>query len=86
MDLKQEFCEALQRGEDFDSLLELVHRHEARGLQPEEAYEILEQIWLSYGFNAIQSGDSLQDNLEYVMEKVWYERPARTSSDVKKDR
>lgn len=76
MNLKEEFLTALRDGEDYDALLELVHRYQAQGLPPQEAYAILHQTWLEFGFDKIEEGSRLQDDLEYVMEKIWYECPA----------
>jgi hypothetical protein len=74
---KARFLTALRSGVDYGALLELVHRQQAQGLTPQLAYEILEQIWLEYGFDEIEEGSDLQNNLEYVMQKIWYECPAR---------
>ncbi|HTU91992.1 MAG TPA: hypothetical protein VMF69_18055 [Gemmataceae bacterium] len=76
MNLKDEFLTALHNEEGHDALLELVHRHQAQGLPPQAAYEILQQIWLAFGFDKAEEGSRLQDDLEYVMEKIWYECPA----------
>jgi hypothetical protein len=76
MDLRTEFLAALHRGDDYDALLELVHRHQSQGLPPQDAYQILQQIWLDFGFNKIEEGSDRQNNLEYVLEKIWYECPA----------
>ena len=76
MDLKHEFLTALRGGEDHDRLLELVHRHQAGGTTPQMAYDILERIWLDFGFNDSDEQSELRNNLEYVLEKVWYECPA----------
>jgi hypothetical protein len=76
MELKREFLAALRGGEGHDALLKLVHRHQAQGLALQEAYEILHQLWLEFGFDKIEECSDLRDNLEYVMEKVWYGSPA----------
>jgi hypothetical protein len=76
MELQDEFLAALQAGEQHDALLELAHRHQAQGMPAQETYRILHQLWLELGLNAAEEGNSLQDNLEYVMGKVWYECPA----------
>ena len=76
MNLRDEFLTALRSGEEDDALLELVHRHQTQGLSPQEAYALLHQIWLEFGFNKVEEGSRLQDDLEYVMEKIWYECPA----------
>ena len=76
MDLRTEFVTSLQRGDDHDALLELVQRFVSAGMPPQEAYQVLHEIWLERGFNKVEEGSDLQDNLEYVLEKVWYECPA----------
>jgi len=81
MNLKDEFLTALRGGEDYDVLLELVHRHQGQGLSPQKAYAILHQIWLEFGFDKVEEGSRLQDDLEYVMEKIWYECPAPERGD-----
>jgi hypothetical protein len=77
MELKDQFLAALRGGESHDRLLALVHRHQgAGGVTPQKAYDLLEQIWLDFGFNDSDEESELRDNLEYVLEKVWYECPA----------
>lgn len=71
--LKQEFLKALRSGEDHRSLLELVHRHQAQGMTPRESYNVLEEIWLELGFAETEEGGPLRDELEYVMERVWFQ-------------
>jgi hypothetical protein len=77
MDLKTEFLRALRDGESYDNLLELVHRYQAQGITPREVYQVLHQLWLEFGFNRGGEGNDLQDNLEAVMERVWYGCPAK---------
>lgn len=77
MDLKHEFLKALRGGEGHDQLLELVHRHLVAGMAPQMAYDTLEGIWLDFGFDDSDEQSDLRDNLEYVLEKIWYECPAR---------
>lgn len=76
MNLKDEFLSALRGEEDYDALVDLVHRHQAQGLSPQEAYAILHRIWLEFGFDKAEDDSRLQGDLEYVMEKIWYECPA----------
>jgi hypothetical protein len=76
MSLKQELLEALHSGKNHRMLLELVHRHQAQGLTPQESYDVLEQIWRELGFGEDESGGGSRDDLEYVMEKVWFQGPA----------
>jgi hypothetical protein len=73
MNLRAEFEIAWRAGKDHDALLELVH---AQGLPPKEAYQVLEQLWLDCGFDDVEQASPMQDNLEYVLEKIWYESPA----------
>lgn len=76
MNSKTQFLEALRAGQDFDSLLDLVRSHQMQGLSARVAYDRLQQIWLDFGFNASDEESDVRDNLEYVMEKIWYECPA----------
>ena len=73
MNLRAEFETAWKAGNDHDSLLELVHRYEQIGLAPRETYWILHKLWLDCGFDNSDGTSSLQDNLEYILDKVWYE-------------
>jgi hypothetical protein len=73
MSLKQEFRAALYSDESHHALLELVRRHQMRGLTLQESYEVLEQIWQEFGFDKEQAGGDGRENLEYVMEKVWFQ-------------
>jgi len=71
MSLKEEVLTALQTGADYEALLALVRRHFAQGVAGEQAYDVLQGIWLDFGFDAKNEG-GVQDELEYVMERVWY--------------
>ncbi len=75
MNFKQEFFSALQSGKSYEELLELVRCREQQGLNPREAYELLQEIWLELGFDWKEEG-GMQDTLEAVMEKAWYGCPA----------
>lgn len=78
MNFKSDFLTALQRGEDYDALMELVHKHRVEGLSIEAAYEALHEIWLEHGFNTTSAEEgTLQDTLETATEKVWYGQPVR---------
>jgi len=72
MTFEQEVLAALQAGADYDTLMGLVRRHVSEGLSVDAAYEALHRIWLEHGFNQGGEGGAFQDNLEAVMEKVWY--------------
>jgi hypothetical protein len=72
MPFKQEFLTALQSGKDHRALLEIVHRYYGSAETGKEAYEALEQIWGDLGFDESDQSSSLRDELEFVMERVWY--------------
>jgi hypothetical protein len=76
MNLRSEFETAWKAGNDHDSLLGLVHRHQQQGLTAREAYSLLHELWLDNGFDDSDGANDLRDNLEYVLEKIWYEQPA----------
>lgn len=76
MNLRGEFETAWKAGLGHDSLLELVRRHQQQGVAVQQAYRILHQLWLDCGFDDSDRASALQDNLEYVLEKLWYEQPA----------
>jgi hypothetical protein len=76
MNLRAEFEIAWKTGNDHDSLLTLVHRYQQQGLATSEVYAILQQLWLDNGFDNCENTSTLQNNLEYVLEKMWYEQPA----------
>jgi hypothetical protein len=81
MNLRGEFEKAWKAGHDYDSLLSLVHEQQQRvGMNATEAYSILQQLWLENGFNDSHDANPLQDKLEYVLEKLWYEKPARNNA------
>jgi hypothetical protein len=69
---KDKFLTALQSGADYETLLEIVRGHCREFLADREAYFVLQEIWLDFGFNATEDTTPLQDNLEAVMERVWY--------------
>jgi hypothetical protein len=73
MTLKEDFSTALFSQADFHALLELVGRHQARRLSGDQTYDALEEIWLEHGFSESEEESPLRDNLEYVMEKAWYQ-------------
>jgi hypothetical protein len=73
MDLKRDFLAALNCTATDQSLLQLVQRHQAQGLTPEESYDVLQQIWLEFGFDKSDDNNATRESLEYVMEKVWFQ-------------
>jgi hypothetical protein len=75
MDLRSEFEKAWRAGEPHDVLLDLAHAHIARGMSVQDAYRTLEKLWQECGYDNTDECCSLQDNVEYVMEKLWYEQP-----------
>ncbi len=72
MSFKQEFLAALHSGKDHRALLEVVRRHHGGKETGREAYEALEQLWRDLGFEESDQDSPLRNELEYVMERVWY--------------
>lgn len=72
MSFKQEFLTALQAGKDHPALLEIVHRHYGDDETERAGYEALEQIWRDLGFDESDKESPLRNELEFVMERVWY--------------
>jgi hypothetical protein len=84
MNLKSDFKTAWLAGRDAEILLDLVRRHRAQGVSGEEAYQVLEQVWIENGYNRGEGPSScLQDSLEYVLEKTWYSRSENLSNSSK---
>ncbi len=73
MPLKDEFLKALRAGQDHKALLGLIHRHQAQGMVPRDSYNVLEEIWQELGFANTEEGGPLRDELEFVMERVWFQ-------------
>ena len=72
MNLRSEFETAWTAGNDADFLLAVVRRYQQQGLQGLEAYRILEKLWLDCGFNDSDVDSDRRNNLEYVLETLWY--------------
>lgn len=72
-DLKSEFRAALGRRADHEALLDIVRRYKAFGGSPQQAYDVLQAIWIGMGFDEDphDAVNETRDNLEYVMEVVW---------------
>ncbi|HZZ82191.1 MAG TPA: hypothetical protein VFE62_27080 [Gemmataceae bacterium] len=76
MGFRTDFETAWRAGGHHDSLLALVRRYQEQGLGARDAYDVLHQLWLDNGYDDCEGTSPLQDNLEYIMEKLWYEQPA----------
>ena len=79
MDFKQRFLEALRAGKDDEALLTMARKSVTGSFCFRDAYDVIQSIWHDLGFDERSDGGALQDRLEYVMEKVWYECPTDTS-------
>lgn len=75
MSFKQEFLRELHSGADSKQLLKIIHKHEPAVENLRVTYDALQEIWLEFGFDASDEGGTLRDELEYVMEKVWFQCP-----------
>lgn len=73
MNLKDEFRNALKKGEDHEKLLDLVRCHHQKGVSPEQSYQTLQDIWEEFGFDDSDEESELRENLEFVMERIWYQ-------------
>jgi hypothetical protein len=75
MDLRSEFEKAWRAGEPYDALLAIAHAHIVGGTPVLDAYQRLHELWQECGYDSADESCPLQDNVEYVMEKLWYEQP-----------
>lgn len=73
MDVEQKLLAALRSQNDHQSLMAVVHHHLSQRLTADEIYDVLEQIWLDFGFDCSNGEGPLRNNLEFVMEKVWFQ-------------
>jgi hypothetical protein len=73
MNITHELLVALESGETHETLLRRLHDYESKGLASKELYRVLEQIWLEHGFGAKDGGGSLREDLEFIMEKLWFQ-------------
>jgi hypothetical protein len=67
-----EFLTALQAGKDERTLFEIVRQHFGKDDRGRDAYQSLEELWRDLGFPNSDESSPLQNQLEYVMERVWY--------------
>jgi hypothetical protein len=72
MDFKQEILASLRSGGDHRALLEIVHRHHEQGFADGDTYQRLEEIWREFGFHDTDVDSAVRNELEFVMERVWY--------------
>lgn len=73
-EFKNEFLAAWKSGATHDALLEIVARFEGKD-GPRQIYDELQSIWQECGYDSDENCP-LRDELEFVMEKVWYRCPA----------
>lgn len=73
-EFKTRVRDALENGAKHNELREIVLRSYEDGGTKDEAYETLQQIWLEYGYDddPHDDPDPKRDELEYMMERVWY--------------
>lgn len=72
--LREELQEALQQGADHEALSRIVRSFYGSGGTKDQAYETLQEIWCDCGYDENDSGqpDRKRDDLEFMMERVWY--------------
>lgn len=73
MSIKQEFLDTLTAGRGHRAVLELVA---SRKISPQEAYDALQEIWVEMNYDDNEGEDALRNELEFVMERLWFQRPA----------
>lgn len=76
MFFETEIRDALRMNIGHEKLLELVSSR----VGPREGYEVLERIWQEMGFDEKRESGPMQEDLEFVMEKLWYACPADLNS------
>ena len=74
MTFQQEFRASLEAGAVFPTLWDIAQHHQGRGMTLQQIYEVLQEIWLNYGYDDDPVDSPLRDELEHVMEKAWYAR------------
>ena len=79
MDFKNRILAALRAGRRDEDLLGIVRDSQPQFSNIRAVYDALEQIWQEMGFDERSDGGAIQDSLEFVMEKLWYECPASES-------
>ena len=72
MQLIRDFLQTLQNGATHPTLLDIVRYHHQSGMSTQESYRLLEQLWQELGFDDSDEDSELRDNLEFVMEKIWF--------------
>lgn len=79
MEFKNQVVAAIRSGEADDCLLALIHSPGSGSRTPQDAYDVLQEIWLEFGFDGRSHGGKIQDTLEFLMEKTWQECPLAES-------
>lgn len=74
MEFKNRFQSALREGNSDEELLKMA-RLEGRNDDPRRVYDWLQELWMEAGFHERSDGGEIQDQLEFVMEKIWQECP-----------
>lgn len=74
-EFREAILTALRADKSDAALLELVREWQTHFPSIRDLYDALQALWLDMGFDERSDGDPLQDRLEFVMEKVWYDCP-----------
>ena len=75
MEFKKRLLTALEACYCDKELLQLVREIQQVAGQKRAVYEILHEVWSELGFDLRSDGGKMQDDLEYLMEAVWFECP-----------
>jgi hypothetical protein len=77
MNFSQALIAAVEAGSSHQEPLDLIHRYQEQGLTSPEIYQYLQQIWLEFGFDSVDAGGRTRDELEFLMERVWFAPPEK---------
>ena len=71
MDFNQDILAALQSGKDHHALLEVARRYQLQGQTDQEIYQLLEQVWLDFGFDESDHESTVRNELETLARKLY---------------
>jgi hypothetical protein len=76
MDPKKTLLIAIESRKGPASLVDAANKLQADGVSVDECYQALQQIWLDFGFDDADDENPVRNDLETVMEKLWFQAKA----------